>query len=151
MTCTNTRIQIRNLSSFTTDAQTSGETMLEAAKASITLTRRVLALNLMEGLQTRRVGTHKIEKVARMITGEEERDESVVKKILEISVDLIRKKEQKARRVCRSAKRTAEKILPAGWMRTELKRILANEANEEWEEGKKKNRKKKDNCRSYRC
>ena len=35
MTCTNTRIQIRNLSNFTTDAQTSGETMLEAAKASI--------------------------------------------------------------------------------------------------------------------
>ena len=99
MTCTNTRIQIRNLSNFTTDAQTSGETMLEAAKASIKLTRKVLASNLMEGLQTRRVGTHKVEKVARMITGEDERNESVVKKILDIEVELIKKKEQNAHKV----------------------------------------------------
>ena len=137
MTCTNTRIQIRNLSNFTTDAQTSGETMLEAAKASIKLTRKVLASNLMEGLQTRRVGTHKVEKVARMITEEEERNESVVKKILDIEVELTKKKEQKARKVCRSAKRTAEKILPAGWMRLEFRRILAKEAKEEWDEGRK--------------
>ena len=83
-----------------------------------------------------------------MITEEEQRDENVVKKILAIQVDLTKKKEQKARKAFHSAKRSAEKILPAGWMRAEFRRILAKEANEVWEDGRKKNQNKKDHLES---
>ena len=54
----------------------------------------------------------------------------------------------KARKAFHSAKRSAEKILPAGWMRAEFRRILAKEANEVWEDGRKKNQNKKDHLES---
>ena len=84
MTCTNTRIQIRNLSNYTTDPQRAGEMMLKAAKANIKLTKKVLTANLHEGLHRRRVGTNKVEQVAMMLAEGNVRDENIVTKILQI-------------------------------------------------------------------
>ena len=88
MTCTNTRIQIRDLASYTTDPHRAGEIMLEAAKTNVKHTKKVIASNLMKGLHIRKVGTNKVEKVARVLTEENERNEGVVTKILEIEIDL---------------------------------------------------------------
>ena len=78
MTSTVTRIQLRTLSTSTTDPNKSGELMLEAAKQSVKSTRRMQAFNLVRGLKTRRVGTHVVEKAAKTLTQEKERNESVV-------------------------------------------------------------------------
>ena len=118
--------------------------MLEAAKLNIKLSRRVLTSNLHEGLHTRRVGTNKIEKVAKMLTEDDERDENVVAKILLLEIALTKRKEQLARKTFQKAKRDADKALPAGWMQKEFLCILRRDANKEWVEGKTKNKKKKD-------
>ena len=81
MTCTETRIKIRTLATSTTDPDKASEMMLEAAKNKIKLTKRVLAVNLLKGLRRRRIGTHTLEKAAKLVTEEDERDEKVVIKI----------------------------------------------------------------------
>ena len=54
MTSTETRIKLRTLSTSTTDPDKAGELMLEAAKLTVKMTKRVLAYNLVKGLQRRR-------------------------------------------------------------------------------------------------
>ena len=117
MTSTVTRIQLRNLSTSTTDPNRSGELMLEAAKKSVKSTRRMQALNLVRGLKTRRVGTHVIEKTAKTLTQEKERNESVVIKLLDIVVKSSEAKAEKAKNLARKSMKKAVKNLPAGWMR----------------------------------
>ena len=67
MTSTETRIKIRTLATSTTDPQRSGEIMLEAAKQSVKMTKRVLALNFVKGCRRRRVGTQAVEKMAKIL------------------------------------------------------------------------------------
>ena len=97
MTSTETRIKIRTLATSTTDPQRSGEMMLEAAKQSVKMTKRVLALNFVKGCRRRRVGTQAVEKMAKILTEQDERDERVVIKLMEIAVTASEKKLQAAR------------------------------------------------------
>ena len=52
------------MANLTTDPQRSCEKMIEAAKLNVKMTKKVLAVNLMKGLRTRRLGTNQIEKMA---------------------------------------------------------------------------------------
>ena len=144
MTSTVTRIQLRNLSTSTTDPNKSGELMLEAAKQSVKSTRRMQAFNLVRGLKSRRVGTHFIEKAAKTLTQESERNESVVIKLLDIVVKSSEAKALKAKHVARNSMKKAVKNLPAGWMRKSFKQTVRNEVSSVWQERSEKNAKKKD-------
>ena len=124
MTSTVTRIQLRNLSTSTTDPNKSGELMLEAAKQSVKSTRRMQAFNLVRGLKTRRVGTHFIEKAAKTLTQEKVRNESVVMKLLDIVVKSSEAKALKAKNVARKSMKKAVKNLPAGWMRKSFEQTV---------------------------
>ena len=83
MTSTETRIKLRTLATSTTDPNKAGEMMLEAAKSTVKMTKRVLAFNLVKGCRRRRVGTHVVEKAAKMLTETDERDEGVMRKMKE--------------------------------------------------------------------
>ena len=107
MSSTNTRIQIRDLASFTTDPERAGEKMLEAAKVNVQLVKKVQAKNLLEGLKVRKVGTHVTEKAAKMLMMSEVREESVVVKLVEIQRLAAEKKEQEVRKQFRRVQREA--------------------------------------------
>ena len=107
MSSTNTRIQIRDLASFTTDPERAGEKMLEAAKVNVQLVKKVQAKNLLEGLKVMKVGTHVTEKAAKMLMMSEVREESVVVKLVEIQRLAAEKKEQEVRKQFRRVQREA--------------------------------------------
>ena len=151
MTSTVTRIYLRNLSTSTTDPNRSGELMLEAAKLSVKSTKRMQAFNLVRGLRIRRVGTHQIEKAAKTLTQDKERNEPVVIKLLDIVVKSSEAKSLKAKQVARKGMRRAVKNLPAGWIRKSFEDIVRTEVSNVWEERRKKNAKKKDHLeRKYK-
>ena len=106
--------------------------MVEAKKSNVKLARKTQAVNLVEGLEIRKVGTNAVEKVAKVLTEEIERNESVVIKLLKIVKGLAKEKEMKARKKFQADKREAEKMLPAGWMRKEFQIIMRMEGQEEW-------------------
>ena len=117
MSLTKTRIDIRTLSNSTTDPKRAGEKMLVAAKANTKLARKTQSVNLMEGLLVRRVGTNLVEKIAKMMADDDERDERLVVKLMSIMVWLTRRKQLSAKKSFQKAKREADKVLPAGWRR----------------------------------
>ena len=117
MTSTETRIKLRTLATSTTDPNKAGEMMLEAAKSTVKMTKRVLAFNLVKGCRRRRVGTHAVEKAAKMLTEMDERDEGVVVKLLDIVIKSSETKMMRARKEAFHSSRMAKALLPAGWMR----------------------------------
>ena len=121
-----------------------GEKMLKAAKVNIILVKKVEATNLLEGLKVRKVGTNVTEKVANLLLKSEERNESVIEKLLQIQMSDAGENEKRVRKQYRIARREADKVLPAGWMRNQLRGILKRDAGREWTELKEKNRRKKD-------
>ena len=141
MSCTQTRIELRTLSNFSTDPQRAGVKMVEATKSNVKLARQVQAVNLIEGLVIRKVGTNAIEKLAKVLTEESERNEGVVVKLMRIVRDVAKGKERKAILKFYSDKRDAKK--PAGWMRKNFLRIMRKEADSEWQSRIDKNMKKK--------
>ena len=133
------------LSNHTTDPQRAGEKMVEAVKSNVKLARKTQAVNLVEGLETRKVGTNAVEKVAKVLTEDKEkRNEGVVLKLMVIVKGLAKEKEKKARRKFQADKKEAEKLLPAGWIKKEFKRIMRKEVQDEWDDRKEKNKLKKD-------
>ena len=144
MSRTQTRHQVRHLANFTTDPNKAGEKMLEAIKSLEKVTRRQRALNLIQGLVIKKVGTHSIEKAAKLVTGEEERDENVVTKLMKIAELKSREKLVTARSVMQRSTKEAVQLLPAGWMRKKFLSIRAGAAQELWEDGRAKNKTKED-------
>ena len=112
MTSTETRIKIRTLATSTTDSNKSGELMLEAAKQRVKMTKRVLAFNFVKGCRMRRVGTQVVEKMAKILTELEERDEGVVNKLMDIVVNSSEKKVQVARKAAFNSGKKAKESLP---------------------------------------
>ena len=101
-------------------------------------------MNLLNGLRRRRIGTHTLEKAAKLVTEEDERDEKVVIKVLDIAVS---KAEMKASRAKKEAHRScwkANRVLPAGWRRRRFSEILSKEVGPLWVDGGKRNRVKVD-------
>ena len=86
MSLTKTRIEIRTLSNQTTDPIRAGEKMLEATESNTKLARKTQSVNLLQGLLVRKVGTNVVEKVAKMMSEEDERDEALVEKLMRIMV-----------------------------------------------------------------
>jgi len=129
---------------FTTDPQRAGEKMLEAAKASCNLTKKVQTKDLLEGLETRRIGTNEIEKMAKKLVMEEVRDERVVVKLVRIAKDAAKKREKRSRKIFQEARKEALETLPAGWKRKHFLSVLRVEAEEDWRKLKEKNKTKKD-------
>ena len=127
MTSTETRIKLRTLSTSTTDPNKAGELMLEAANEAVRMTKRIVAYNLVKGLRKRRVGTHAIEKAARILIESDERDEAVVVQLLDIAIKASEKKLKLARKVAFSSSKRAKAILPAGWVRRRFREILKQE------------------------
>ena len=151
MTCTNTRIKIRYISSFTTDPQRAGERMLEAAKTSCKLIKKVQTKDLLEGLETRRIGTNEIEDMAKKLVKEDFRDETVVVKLVRIAKEAAKRRERTSRKTFQKARWEALRPLPAGWMRKHFLAILRLEAKEDWQKLKEKNKAKKDHLeKKYR-
>ena len=118
--------------------------MLEAAKSTVKMTNRILAFNLVKGLRRRRVGTHAIEKAAKILIEMEERDEGVVVKLLDIVIKSSETKMMMARKVAFCSSRKAKALLPAGWMRKRFRDILKQEVEPIWREKKTKHARKKD-------
>ena len=139
-----TRATLRNLATTTTDPTKAGEKMLEAAKYSVKMTKRMTALNLVKGLKVRRLGTNSVEKAAKDLTEEKERNEGVVVKLMEIVVASSGKKMKMAKKKAYESKKEAIELLPAGWRRKSFQRILNREVEEVWKEQNKKNVIKKD-------
>ena len=79
-----------------------------------------------------------------MMTDEKERDGVVVEKLMKIMVWLAKRKQMKAKKIFQAAKKEAEKLLPAAWIRRRFHEIVRSEAEEEWKMRKEKNKKKKD-------
>ena len=144
MTCTNTRIQIRNLSNLTTDPHRAGDKMLEAVKANVKLVKKVQVKNLLEGLEKRRIGTNEIEIMAKKLVNSEDRDEAVVVRLVGIVKEAAQRREKASKKAFYLARREAIQVLPAGWMRSKLLVILRSEAQGLWSSLKQKNVKKKD-------
>ena len=144
MTSTETRIKLRTLATSTTDPNKAGEMMLEAAKSTVKMTNRILAFNLLKGLQRRRVGTHLIEKTSKLLIEMEERDEGVVVKLLDIVIKSSEMKMMMARKLAFCSSRKAKALLPAGWMRKRFREILKQEVEPIWKEKKKKHARKRD-------
>ena len=57
--------------------------MIEAAKQGVKRTKKVLSLNLLRGLRKRRMGTPAVEKMAKNLMEEKERQENVVIKLMD--------------------------------------------------------------------
>ena len=144
MTSTETRIKLRTLSTSTTDPDKAGELMLEAAKLTVKMTKRVLAYNLVKGLQRRRLGFPAVEKAAKILTENDERDEGVIMKLMDIVVKSSETKMKMARKVAFKSSGKAKAILPAGWMRKDFREILKQEVEPLWREKKRKHARKKD-------
>ena len=136
MTCTVTRVELRKLATTTTDPMRAGETMLEAAKQSIKMTKRETALDLVKGLRQRKIGTNEVENV--------KRNEGVVIKLMDIVVNASKKKVVEARRNAFRSKLEARRVLPAGWRRNTFEQILSSEMRKVWRDKKEKNARKKD-------
>ena len=76
--------------------------------------------------------------------GDVERDENVVTKLMKIAELKSREKLVMARSVMRRSTKMAFKLLPAGWMRKEFLSIRAGAAQELWEDGRAKNKRKEE-------
>ena len=135
---------IRTLATSTTDPNKSGELMLEAAKTRVKMTKRVLAFNFVRGCRRRRVGTEVVEKMGKVLTEMEERDEGVVLKLMDIVVKSSEKKVQAARKAAFNSGRKAKDSLPPGWMRKRFRDILRQEVEPLWQKKKKTHAKRKD-------
>ena len=66
--------------------------MLEATKANNKLAGEVQKVNLLEGLEIRKVGTNSIEKAAKLVTEDQQRDGNVVVSLVKIAVLRARKR-----------------------------------------------------------
>ena len=142
MTSTWTKIEIRNLANFTTDPQRAGETMIEATKLNVKMTKKVLLVNMLKGLRTRRLGTNQIE-MSKDLTEEGNRDEKVVVKLMDIAVKAAEGKAESARRELLRSMRKAKMHLPPGWQRKRFKNIIKEEVEYMWREKSRKNFRKK--------
>ena len=142
MTSTRTRIQIRQLAQNTTAS--AGEKMIEAAKQGVKRTKKVLALNLLRGLRKRRLGTPAVEKMAKNLMEEMERQENVVIKLMDIAVDSAEEKAKKAKIEADKSMKEAKRALPAGWIWKRFRDIVREEVQGLWKEKKAENSKKKD-------
>ena len=144
MTSTETGIKIRTLATSTTDPNRSGELMLEAMKQRVKMTKRVLSFNFVSGLRRRRIGTDAVEKAGKMLIEAEDRDESVVMKLMDIVVKASEKKVQLARKAAFSCGWKAKDSLPPGWMRKRFRDIMRQEVEPFWQKRKRKHARKKD-------
>ena len=118
--------------------------MLEAAKQKVKMTKRVLALDFVKGCRKRRVGTHMVEKVAKLLTEQEERDEAVVIRLMDIVVRSSEKKVLAAKKAAFSIGQKVKNLLPPGWRRKRFSEILKQEVEPLWKEKKEKHAKRKD-------
>ena len=89
--------------------------MIEAAKQGVKRTKKVLALNLLRGLRKRRLGTPAVEKMAKNLMEENERQENVVIKLMDIAVRSAEEKAKKAKMEADRSMKEAKRELPAGW------------------------------------
>ena len=144
MTSTVTRIQLRNISTSTTDPRKSVELMLEAAKKSVKLTKRVQSSNLLKGLRSKRLGTDAVEKMARNLIESKERSEKVAIKLMDIALESANLKSENDKREDVKSMREANKVLPAGWRRRQFEKFIKTETNHVWEVSSKRNHKKKE-------
>ena len=142
MTSTRTRIHIRQLAQNSTAS--AGEKMIEAAKQGVKRTKKVLALNLLRGLRKRRLGTPAVEKMAKNLMEEMERQENVVIKLMDIAVDSAEEKAKKAKIEADKSMKEAKRALPAGWIWKRFRDIVREEVQGLWKEKKAENSKKKD-------
>ena len=143
MTSTRTRIHIRQLAQNSTAS--AGEKMKEAAKQGVKRTKKVLALNLLRGLRKRRLGTPAVEKMAKNLMEENERQENVVIKLMDIAVRSAEEKAKKAKMEADRSMKEAKRELPAGWQWRRFSRdIVREEVQDLWKDQKVKNSKKKD-------
>ena len=60
--------------------------MIEACKLGVKRTRRMLSVNLLKGLKKRIVGTNTFEKIAKILTEENVRNEKVIVEIGKIGM-----------------------------------------------------------------
>ena len=142
MTSTRTRIHIRQLAQNSTAS--AGEKMKEAAKQGVKRTKKVLALNLLRGLRKRRLGTPAVEKMAKNLMEENERQENVVIKLMDIAVRSAEEKAKKAKMEADRSMKEAKRELPAGWQWRRFRDIVREEVQDLWKDQKVKNSKKKD-------
>ena len=92
----------------------------------------------------KKVGTNCIERAAKLVTGENERDKGIVAKLMKIAETKSMEKLVAARIRMQRSTRMAVGLLPAGWIRKRFYSIRAKTAQELWEEGRLKNKKKED-------
>ena len=104
----------------------------------------MLALNLLRGLRKRRMGTPAVEKMAKNLMEETERQENVVNKLMDIAVSSAEEKATKAKIEADRSMKEAKKALPAGWLWRRFRDIVREEVQDLWKEQKVKNSKKKD-------
>ena len=90
------------------------------------------------------MGTPAVEKMAKNLMEETERQENVVNKLMDIAVSSAEEKATKAKIEADRSMKEAKKALPAGWQWRRFRDIVREEVQDLWKEQKVKNSKKKD-------
>ena len=130
------------------DHELAMQNMMKAAKANLRMTKSVLKSNLLAELRIRKIGTHSLEKSARLVSGKDGRNEKVVVQLTDIAIGEAKKAEIAASKLYRYQKIQAELSLPPGWRRRQFGQIIKSESEYVWKEVKLKHAKKKEHLES---
>ena len=108
------------------------------------MTEFVLKGDTLKGLRDRKLGTHSIEKAAKLVSDSPVRNEIIVIRLMEIAIEEALKRLAKYKKYCKYLECQAMTNLPEGWMMRSFKAMVSQECQRVWSERKLKINRKKD-------
>jgi hypothetical protein len=130
-----TRTQIQEITNYLDSSHGTEKKIVEAVIANNKMIKKIMAVNKLEKLLIRKIGTSKIEAVARQIEGDPEsrRSEEAVMYVIKKQIGNAKKCLKEKRKEAREKERIMREALPQGWRRRKAKEVIKVEGNRMWD------------------